>query len=63
MVKSTKAHRNGPLNSHELILMPTIAVRAEETDFAVSFAAAQEYFDYRYSYVRHYRCSKKLQYP
>jgi 4-hydroxybutyryl-CoA dehydratase/vinylacetyl-CoA-Delta-isomerase len=44
MVKSAKAHQNGPLNSHELIVMPTIAMRAEDTDFAVSFAAAQRRF-------------------
>jgi hypothetical protein len=61
MVKSAKAHQNGPLNSHELIVMPTIAMRAEDTDFAVSFAAAQEYSDSRHSHLCHYRCSKKLQ--
>jgi 4-hydroxybutyryl-CoA dehydratase/vinylacetyl-CoA-Delta-isomerase len=40
MGKSAKAHQNGPLNSHELIVMSTIAMRAEDTDFAVSFAGA-----------------------
>ena len=62
MLKSAKAHQNGPLNSHELIAMPTIAMRAEDTDFAVSFAGAQECFDSRHSHLCHYQCSKILQY-
>jgi len=38
IVKGAKAHQTGAVNSHEIIVMPTIAMRAEDRDYAVSFA-------------------------
>ena len=38
VVRGAKAHQTGALNSHEIIVMPTISMRAEDTDYAVSFA-------------------------
>jgi len=38
VVKGAKAHQTGAVNSHEIIVMPTIAMRAEDQDYAVSFA-------------------------
>jgi len=38
VVSGAKAHQTGALNSHEVIVMPTIAMRKEDRDYAVSFA-------------------------
>jgi 4-hydroxybutyryl-CoA dehydratase/vinylacetyl-CoA-Delta-isomerase len=38
VVRGAKAHQTGAVNSHEVIIMPTIAMREEDRDYAVSFA-------------------------
>jgi 4-hydroxybutyryl-CoA dehydratase / vinylacetyl-CoA-Delta-isomerase len=38
IVRGAKAHQTGALNSHEILVMPTTAMREGEEDFAVSFA-------------------------
>ncbi|MFH1757755.1 MAG: 4-hydroxyphenylacetate 3-hydroxylase family protein [Pseudomonadota bacterium] len=38
VVRGAKAHQTGMLNSHEVMVMPTLALREEEKDYAVSFA-------------------------
>ncbi len=38
VVRGAKAHQTGMSNSHEVIVMPTIAMREEDKDYAVSFA-------------------------
>ena len=38
VVRGAKAHQTGAVNSHEIIVMPTIAMREEDRDYAVSFA-------------------------
>lgn len=38
VVRGAKAHQTGALNSHEIIVMPTQAMRPEDKDFAVAFA-------------------------
>jgi len=38
VVRGAKAHQTGAVNSHEIIVMPTIAMREEDGDYAVSFA-------------------------
>ncbi len=38
VVSGAKAHQTGAVNSHEIIVMPTIAMREEDKDYAVSFA-------------------------
>ena len=38
VVRGAKAHQTGILNSHEMIVMPTIAMGPEDKDYAVSFA-------------------------
>jgi 4-hydroxybutyryl-CoA dehydratase/vinylacetyl-CoA-Delta-isomerase len=38
VVRGAKAHQTGAVNSHEIIVMPTVAMRAEDQDYAVSFA-------------------------
>lgn len=38
VVRGAKAHQTGALGSHEIIVMPTLALREGEEDYAVSFA-------------------------
>ena len=38
VVRGAKAHQTGITNSHEVAVMPTIAMRPEDADYAVSFA-------------------------
>ena len=38
VVRGAKAHQTGAVNSHKIIVMPTIAMRREDMDYAVSFA-------------------------
>ena len=38
VVRGAKAHQTGAVNSHEIIVMPTITMREEDADWAVSFA-------------------------
>lgn len=42
VVRGAKAHQTGALNSHEIIVMPTIAMGPEDRDYAVSFAVAMD---------------------
>jgi len=38
IIRGAKAHQTGAVNSHEIIVMPTLAMREEDRDYAVSFA-------------------------
>ena len=38
VVRGAKAHQTGAVNSHEVIVMPTISLGEEDRDYAVSFA-------------------------
>jgi len=38
VVRGAKAHQTGAVNSHEIIVMPTITMREADKDYAVSFA-------------------------
>ncbi len=38
VVRGAKAHQTGILNSHEVIVMPTIALKPDDKDYAVCFA-------------------------
>ncbi len=38
VVRGAKAHQTGAVNSHEIIVMPTISLREKDADWAVSFA-------------------------
>lgn len=38
VVKGAKAHQTGALNSHEIVVMPTISMREEDKNYAISFA-------------------------
>jgi 4-hydroxybutyryl-CoA dehydratase/vinylacetyl-CoA-Delta-isomerase len=38
VVRGAKAHQTGVLNSHEVIVMPTVSMSPEDKDYAVSFS-------------------------
>jgi len=38
VVRGAKAHQTGIINSHEVLVMPTIAMREDDKDYAISFA-------------------------
>lgn len=38
VVRGAKAHQTGAVNSHEIIVMPTLSMKEPDRDFAVSFA-------------------------
>ena len=38
VVCGAKAHQTGIINSHEILVMPTIAMKPEDRDYAISFA-------------------------
>ncbi len=38
VVRGAKAHQTGMVNSHEVVVMPTIAMKPDDKDYAVSFA-------------------------
>ena len=42
VVRGAKAHQTGVLNSHEVIVMPTIAMGPEDKDYAVAFAVPMD---------------------
>ncbi|MFH2132718.1 MAG: 4-hydroxyphenylacetate 3-hydroxylase family protein [bacterium] len=42
VVRGAKAHQTGALNSHELIVMPTVSMREADKDYAVSFAVPSD---------------------
>lgn len=42
VVRGAKAHQTGTINSHEHLVMPTIAMKEEDKDYAVSFAVPSD---------------------
>ena len=42
IVRGAKAHQTGAVNSHEIIVMPTISMKKEDGDYAVSFAVPSD---------------------
>ena len=42
VVRGAKAHQTGAVNSHEIIVMPTIAMAKEDRDYAISFAVPSD---------------------
>jgi 4-hydroxybutyryl-CoA dehydratase / vinylacetyl-CoA-Delta-isomerase len=42
IVSGAKAHQTGAVNSHEIIVMPTIAMRPQDKDYAISFAVPSD---------------------
>jgi len=42
IVRGAKAHQTGAINSHEIIVLPTLAMREDEKDYAISFSTPSD---------------------
>jgi len=61
VVRGAKAHQTGALNSHELLVMPTAALGAEDIDYAVSFAVPADTEGIIYIYGRQSCDTRKME--
>ena len=61
VVKGAKAHQTGAVNSHWIVVMPTMAMGAEDADYAVSFALPADADGVIYIYGRQSCDTRKLE--
>jgi len=61
VVRGAKAHQTGAVNSHWILVMPTIAMRKEDADYAVSFVAPADAQGIFYIYGRQSCDTRKLE--
>lgn len=61
VVRGAKAHQTGAVNSHWILVMPTIAMGKEDADYAVSFAAPADAEGIFYIYGRQSCDTRKLE--
>jgi 4-hydroxybutyryl-CoA dehydratase/vinylacetyl-CoA-Delta-isomerase len=61
VVSGAKAHQTGAINSHWILVMPTIAMGQEDADYAVSFAAPADAKGVFYIYGRQSCDTRKLE--
>jgi 4-hydroxybutyryl-CoA dehydratase/vinylacetyl-CoA-Delta-isomerase len=61
VVRGAKFHQTGMLNSHEIIVMPTLSMRAGEEDWAICFAIPSNTEGVRFIYGRQTSDTRKLE--
>lgn len=61
VVRGAKAHQTGAVNSHWILVMPTISMRKEDADYAVSFCAPADAEGIFYIYGRQSCDTRKLE--
>jgi len=61
VVRGAKAHQTGAINSHWILVMPTIAMGKEDADYAVSFVAPADEKGIYYIYGRQSCDTRKLE--
>jgi 4-hydroxybutyryl-CoA dehydratase/vinylacetyl-CoA-Delta-isomerase len=61
VIRGAKAHQTGAINSHWILVMPTIAMGREDADYAVSFAAPADAEGIFYIYGRQSCDTRKLE--
>ncbi len=61
VVRGSKVHQTGAVNSHEVLVMPTQTMRAEDRDYAVSFAVPADAKGILYIYGRQSCDTRKLE--
>ncbi|MGO9117822.1 MAG: 4-hydroxyphenylacetate 3-hydroxylase family protein [Desulfomonilaceae bacterium] len=61
VVRGAKAHQTGAVNSHWILVMPTIALQKEDSDYAVCFAAPSDAEGIFYIYGRQSCDTRKLE--
>jgi len=62
VVRGAKAHQTGIVNSHEVLVMPTIAMREDDKDYAVSFAVPTDSPGIKIIYGRQSCDTRKLEF-
>jgi 4-hydroxybutyryl-CoA dehydratase/vinylacetyl-CoA-Delta-isomerase len=60
VVRGAKLHQTGGVNSHELVVMPTTAMRQEDGDYAVSFAVPADTSGLTFIFGRQTNDERKL---
>ncbi len=61
VVKGCKAHQTGALNSHQILVMPTISMGADDADYAVCFSIPADAEGILYIYGRQSCDTRKLE--
>ncbi|MCM0759046.1 4-hydroxyphenylacetate 3-hydroxylase family protein [Sporomusa sphaeroides DSM 2875] len=61
IVRGAKAHQTGAINSHWILIMPTIAMSKEDADYAVSFVCPADEAGIFYIYGRQSCDTRKLE--
>jgi len=61
IVRGAKAHQTGMVNSHEILVMPTCAMREDDKDYAVCFAVPADTKGVRIIYGRQSCDTRKLE--
>ena len=61
VVRGAKAHQTGAVNSHWILVMPTISMTKEDADYAVSFVAPADAKGIYYIYGRQSCDTRKLE--
>ena len=61
VVRGAKAHQTGIVNSHEVLVMPTMAMREDDKDYAVSFAVPTDSPGIKIIYGRQSCDTRKLE--
>ncbi len=61
VVRGAKAHQTGIVNSHEVLVMPTMAMKEEDRDYAVSFAVPTDSPGIKIIYGRQSCDTRKLE--
>jgi 4-hydroxybutyryl-CoA dehydratase/vinylacetyl-CoA-Delta-isomerase len=61
IVRGAKAHQTGAVNSHWILVMPTIAMTKDDADYAISFAAPADAEGISYIYGRQSCDTRKLE--
>ena len=61
VVRGSKAHQTGAVNSHEIIVMPTITMREEDKDYAIAFALPSDTLGITYIMGRQSCDTRKLE--
>ena len=61
VVSGAKAHQTGAVNSHEIIVMPTMTMKEEDRDYAISFALPSDAEGITYIIGRQSSDTRKLE--
>ncbi|MFC1995412.1 4-hydroxyphenylacetate 3-hydroxylase family protein [Chloroflexota bacterium] len=61
VVRGAKLHQTGAVNSHEIVVMPTRAMREKDKDYAISFAVPSDSQGILYIYGRQSCDTRKLE--